>query len=256
MRLCKVNIAVVALSLALTGLARADIATLRSDAQRGDANRQCQLAEAYWGGEGVTADLTKAAEWARKAAEQGHARAQHMLSVFYLTGWGDVPQDLSESVRWSGKAARQGHAGAQTDLGTAYELGWGISEDIAEAVKWYQKAVDQGDAGGQYSLAMLYFIGNGVPQSDSEAARLFGLSAEQDHDVSQYELAKCYLEGIGVGRDSISACAWFLAASFHANEAAEICVGEIVQMLTSSQVDSVKVLASAIQDRIASSRGE
>jgi TPR repeat protein len=43
---------------------------LRAKAEAGDANSQYQLALRYYKGEGVTKELTEAARWYRKAAEQ------------------------------------------------------------------------------------------------------------------------------------------------------------------------------------------
>ena len=52
-----------------------------------------------------------AAKWYRKAAEQGHALAQHNLGAMYANGHG-VPQSLSESLRWLRKAEAAGNPNA------------------------------------------------------------------------------------------------------------------------------------------------
>ena len=49
----------------------------------------------------------QAAEWYRKAAEQGDAGAQFNLGHLYYDGQG-VPQDYGEAVRWFRLAAAQG----------------------------------------------------------------------------------------------------------------------------------------------------
>ena len=52
---------------------------------------------------------------------------------------------MTEAVKWYRKAADQGHARAQYFLGSCYDYGTGVGEDDAEAVKWYRKAAEQGD---------------------------------------------------------------------------------------------------------------
>ncbi len=53
-------------------------------------------------------------------------------------------KDPKEAVKWYRKAADQGHAGAQHNLGWMYANGEGGERDPKEAVKWYRKAADQG----------------------------------------------------------------------------------------------------------------
>ncbi|MEY2820448.1 MAG: hypothetical protein RL105_20, partial [Verrucomicrobiota bacterium] len=44
--------------------------------------------------------------------------------------------DEAEAVRWYRKAAEQGHAKAQYNLGVAYDEGRGVPKDYAEAYAW------------------------------------------------------------------------------------------------------------------------
>jgi hypothetical protein len=53
----------------------------------------------YARGDGVPRDYPMAAEWLRKAAEQGHAIAQFNLGEVYANGHG-VPKDLTEAHAW------------------------------------------------------------------------------------------------------------------------------------------------------------
>ena len=80
-------------------------------------------------------DLTEAAKWYRKAAEQEDAEAE--LAV------GDMSQDDSESVKWYRRAACQGDPSAQERMGSAYEKGRGVRRDDAKAHAWFSA----GDAG-------------------------------------------------------------------------------------------------------------
>ena len=76
---------------------------------------QYNLGACYYDGHGVPQSYAEAAEWFRKAAEQGYAEAQHDLGACYYNGHG-VPQSYSEAIKWFRKAARQGYAVAQQVL--------------------------------------------------------------------------------------------------------------------------------------------
>lgn len=84
-------------------------------AEEGDAEAQCRLGEEYK----VTPELEnhqeKAVEWWRKAAVQGHARAQYLLGLAY--GWGKgVVEDEIDFVAWISLAADNGYTQARLRL--------------------------------------------------------------------------------------------------------------------------------------------
>ena len=57
-----------------------------------------------------------------------------------------VIEDDTQAVYWFRKAAEQGHAKAQYNLGVMYESGRGIAKDDTQAVYWFRKAAEQGEA--------------------------------------------------------------------------------------------------------------
>ena len=110
--------------------------------------------EMYRNGEGVVRDPKKAAEWYRKAAEQGYADAQNNLGLLYAGGTG-VVKDEAKAAEWYRKAAEQGNAAAQNNLGLLYVDGRGVAKDEAKAVEWYRKAAKQGHEAAQYNLSLI-----------------------------------------------------------------------------------------------------
>jgi len=48
-----------------------------------------------------------------------------------------VPQDYAEAVRWYRKAAEQGHTRAQTNLGLMYDSGQGVPQNYVLAHVWF-----------------------------------------------------------------------------------------------------------------------
>ncbi|MDR0528579.1 MAG: GYF domain-containing protein [Zoogloeaceae bacterium] len=72
-----------------------------------DAQKQFELGFKYATGDGVPKDDARAAEWYKKAADQGYAEAQAMLGFSYLLGNG-VIQDQEKGCSLIRLAAEQG----------------------------------------------------------------------------------------------------------------------------------------------------
>ena len=108
-------------------------------------------------------DDKKAAEWFRRAAQQGFARAQYNLGVLYTNGDG-VPQDPSQAAQWFRRAADQEDAKAQYNLGLLYAKGVGVPQDYREAYVWFTLAAARMPPGADHEQA--------VRNRDIVAARL------------------------------------------------------------------------------------
>ena len=76
----------------------------------------------------------------RARAEQGDAEAQFHLGVKYDGGFWRRPQ---EAVQWYRRAANQGHARAQANLGLMLGEGRGVPRDYVEAHLWSSLAAAQ-----------------------------------------------------------------------------------------------------------------
>jgi hypothetical protein len=162
-------------------------------------------------------DFETAAEWYRKAAEQGDATGQYLLGLMYRYGKG-VSQDSVEAAKWLLKAAEQGHARSQFNLAVMSELGKGVSKSQTEAIKWYQKAAEQGDAQAQHNLACFYYLGKGVSKNFETAAEWYRKAAEQGIVKSQYALGVMYFKGQGVSQNYKHAYIWFSLAALSLSE--------------------------------------
>lgn len=80
-----------------------------------------------------------------------------------------VPENPFEAVKWYRKAAEQGHARAQRNLAACYDAGRGVQADPVEAARWYRAAALQGDSFAEFSLGMMYYEGRGVDQVPDRA---------------------------------------------------------------------------------------
>jgi TPR repeat protein len=147
------------------------------------------LATMYYNGKGVPLDRKAAADWFRKAAEQGDTHAQYRLGIMYLKGDG-VSQDKKEASSWLRKAADSKDARTKAGflLGAMHENGEGVPRNSMEAVQWYRKSAEQGDALSQYALGVMYFNGLGVDRNKKEAVRWFRAAAAQGNKKAQQAL--------------------------------------------------------------------
>jgi TPR repeat protein len=148
-------VAVLVLALILVGVAGAQDAPKVDDllaaVERGDADAQWQLGDAYHHGRGVTQDDAEALRLYRAAAEQGSPAGQWRLGNAYFYGWG-VTQDDAEAVRWYRAAAEQGHPPAQAALSEMYTYGAGVEEDPVLASMWIELAWRASLDGGDWRL--------------------------------------------------------------------------------------------------------
>jgi len=124
----------------------------RTAAERGDADAETVLGDAYAFGRGVPQDAVQAADWYRRAADQGNPRAENNVGYLYTAGLG-LKQDFTEAIQWFRRAAEQGNAVAKRNLGILYRNGRGVSKDPAAASEWFKKAAEQGDAEARRLLA-------------------------------------------------------------------------------------------------------
>jgi TPR repeat protein len=204
-------------------------------------------------------DYARGLDWYRKAANQGHAKAQCNLGLSFNNGRG-VKRDDAKAVHWYRKAADQGLPAAQTCLGVMYDSGLGVAKDEAEAARWYRKAADQGDARAQYNLARLFKNGLGVAKDEAEAARWYRKAADQGSARAQYNLGMLYKEGLGVPKDDVEAYAWisiyldiYIGTDSWNEEAAPILTS-LTELMTPDQLALAKARSIDLRREIQAKR--
>ncbi len=126
------------------------VAQWRPLAIAGDADAQFNLAQAYKLGRGVPADLRLAEDWYRKAAAQGHLRAEDNLGlVMFQNG------DRQKAMPFIERSAGRGDARAQYVLGTALFNGDMAKKDWVRAYALMTRASAAGLAPASASLAQM-----------------------------------------------------------------------------------------------------
>lgn len=111
----------------------------RPIADKGDADAQFNMGQAYKMGHGVAPDLRIAQSWYEKAAAQGHAKAQASLGIILFQNG-----ERARALPWLGKAADRGDARAQYLLGTALFNGDQTAKDWPRAYALMSRAAAAG----------------------------------------------------------------------------------------------------------------
>lgn len=126
------------------------VAIWRPLAQRGDADAQFNLGQAYRLGRGVPIDLGAAKMWFEKAADSGHLDAQSTLGLLLFQNG-----DQAAGLKWLRRAAEQGEPRALLVYGTALYNGDGVTQDRLLGYAYVSRAADQGLAPAKDTLAQL-----------------------------------------------------------------------------------------------------
>jgi cell division septation protein DedD len=122
----------------------------RALADRGDADAQFNMGQAYRLGRGVPTDLKIAQSWFEKAAAQGHAEAQANAGLLLFQNG-----NRTGALPWLRKAADRGDARSQYVLGTALFNGDVAGKDWPRAYALMSRAAAQGLPQAKASLAQM-----------------------------------------------------------------------------------------------------
>jgi cell division septation protein DedD len=128
----------------------AAVAAWRPLAERGDADAQFNLGQAYRLGRGVPTNLAAARTWFERAARQGHVDAETTLGLMLFQNG-----DQAEGLGWLKKAAEQGEARALLVYGTALVNGDGLTQDSVRGYAYVSRAAAQGLQPAKQTLADL-----------------------------------------------------------------------------------------------------
>lgn len=185
-------------------------------------------------------------------AENGRAEEQWMLGHFYYHGDRGLEKNLQIATEWYRKAAVQGHPRAQLHLGKLYQHGESVGQDFKEAFRWYSRAAESGDADGQYALAHMFLTGKGVATNQVQALNWFKRAAFQQHSAAQGWCGYFYVNGVGVPQDYVEAFAWhnLSAANDPSNPRLREFRDQISNLMTKEQIAEGQKRTSALQVQI------
>lgn len=168
--------------------------SLLAKANAGNPDAEFRVGVEFELGGHVPKDPAKAAEWYRKAADQGDVKGEHSLGVLYESGTG-VPLDYARAAELYRKAAEKGFAPAEFSLGVCYAHGQGVPQSFEHALEWYRKAAEQNNTDALLNLAFLYQNGQGVPKDPAQSFAFVRMAAEAGSADAQFQLGMDYNNG-------------------------------------------------------------
>jgi len=177
---------------------------------------QLRLSQMYKLGHGIEKDEKLASHWLKLAAEQGLAQAEYEYAALLELNGTEDKANMSKAANWYKKAAGQEHAEAMLKLSGFYFLGKGIEKNTYQALSWVTKAegkgaanakvfhqkvmsaitklAKRGDLQAQYMLATAYQKGQGVQKDLNAAQSWLTKAARQGHIQAQYALGKTLIQ--------------------------------------------------------------
>lgn len=230
------------------------IAELESIAASGNATAQFQLGRAYYRGDGVPADKTKAQEWISKSAEQGNPDAITSMGFFYSQGI-VVEKDEAKAVEWFRKGAESGSVQSQLNLGIMLRQAKSIPLDNTESLLWLEKAATSGDPDAVRTYGQFLFLGDSLMLPDRKKAFPFVLKyAQESGDASFHNMVGvAYRDGAAPELNIEKAKEWFRKAALQNDPKGQSNLGHILGVDSPSSPDRKEALKWII---IAKENGE
>jgi TPR repeat protein len=128
----------------------AAVSIWRPLAERGDADAQFNLGQAYRLGRGVTINLAAAKTWFERAAASGHLDAQTTLGLLLFQNG-----DQAQGLKWLKQAAEKGEPRALLVYGTALYNGDGVTQDRLLGYAYVSRAASLGLEPAKDTLSQL-----------------------------------------------------------------------------------------------------
>lgn len=199
------------------GLLKESISLLRKLADRGYADAQYLLGDAYSSGALGKSDLKESFALFQLAAKHGHAEASYRTALCLEEGWG-TSKDPRKALQFLRQAASRNHPGAMLRLGVACfygKLGLHIGASTAnrvkiqqEGIKWLTRAADVANEifpQGPYELAKIYEDGyrDLVFKDLQYSVQLYVKSADLNYVPAASKLGHAYEYGeLGCPQDA------------------------------------------------------
>jgi TPR repeat protein len=194
---------------------------------------------------GVPQNYSEAARWYRAAMDRGNPHGAFCFADMLENGKG-VPKDAAGAVRCYKYAADAGHVRAQAKYGLICENGQlGMPKNFQEAVRYYKMSSDQGSPRGMFCYADMLEFGKGVTKNMAEAVRLYRLSAEKDYLPALGYLGYLIYTGDGVPQNQNSGLQVIAEAAQRGDLASWMRLGQIFDKLgdTARAFDCYKTAA-------------
>jgi len=157
---------------------------LRPLADQGIPLAQYRIGLMTFNGFGVKRDVTQAIPYITAGAEGGVPEAQAFLAFFYLSSNTFAPQDFSKAAKWAKKAADQGNEIGEVLFAMVLLNGQGVQQDSEKALSLLQKNAAQDNIFANYELGKMMLVGRGIAKDLAQAKLLLKKSTTINSGVA------------------------------------------------------------------------
>ena len=207
----------------------------REGDKEGDAECTANLGMCYYWGNGVEADLHKAAFYNEKAAKAGIPMAMYDTGQNYIYGYG-VSQNVEKALYWLEKAADAEYADAMVTLGGIYYVGEFVEKDMEKSFHYYMEAERLGLKISKLFLADFYANGEVVEKDLEKAKKLYQEAYDYIYEQAalnndceaQFRLGSMFFFGraeFDIDPDYVQAAEWYHKAVENGHHHAENTLG-------------------------------
>lgn len=218
----------------------------RLAAAKGDPYALSALAMMAIDGRGMEQDRSQGRAWLEEAAARREPSASYNLGLLLLSSAAEA--DVRRAVELIRVAAESEIPDAQHALGVLHLRGRGVARDSREAAHWFLRAAENGNTAGEVEYAILLFNGDGVTADERLAARYFRRAAGRGNAIAQNRLARLYAVGRGVPKNLVEAAAWHLLAAHRG--LSDSWLDQTLKSLTGEERARAEKLASDRADQI------
>ena len=182
------------------------ISEMMEGAARRDLAAMWELAMAYFRGEGVEEDDSKAFSLFREleTIAPGNAALFYRLGQCYYNGWGTA-RNMEQGLGYFRMASDGGSPDASFVMGKVYREGKAVPSNPDAVLFYFNRAVEQGNDEAMVALGDMFHSGKGVDHNEKEAARLYKMSADLTNAEACYRMGVQTLLGNGVTEDHLQA---------------------------------------------------
>ncbi len=213
-------------------------------AQAGVARAQNNIGACFAEGLGVPVDRALAKTWLHLSAQAGDPVGERNYAAFHMRDTEETPADYGVAADYYRRAAEQGDGPAQDMLSWMLAEGEVMAGDPVEARRWAEKAAEAGIAASMTRLGMFYHNAVGVERDAAQAAHWWSLGAQAGDADAQAMLGAAFHLGTGVQRDGVAALSWLIRARDGGSELARPFHGPVRDGLSADEITEAERLAA------------
>lgn len=161
---------------------------LKRAMEANDKDAYATLGDAYWYGKGVSKNVTRAAEYYKKAADLGSMRGQERIGSMYYSGNG-IEKNNKLAKQYLKSAIELGSVRALNDLGwMCFNGDYGFLAGKGKAFEFWMQAAKKGSPEAQLCIASSYLTDTWGEEKSEKKAAYWYICAYQNRKANDAQI--------------------------------------------------------------------